>query len=239
VPRRVGRRYQREALRIDVLSSAAELARASSGEAGQVEQRFYRVSEAQRIPALGRWLALERPVSALIFCNTRSECTQVAEYLRGAGWVAASIQGDMAQRERQHAMRLFANGSCTLLVATDVAARGWDIPDLPLVINLGLSRDPTVHLHRVGRTGRLGKAGLVVNFVSKQDVHARENIERQAAHSGFEGRLVILAEPGIATGDCRIEWADGGVVLERAAIEAKINELVGRYMASRDQAGRP
>ena len=55
--------------------------------------------------------------------------------------------------------------------------------------------------------------------------------------SGFEGRLVILAEPEIATGDCRIEWADGGVVLERAAIEAKINELVGRYMASRDQAG--
>jgi len=66
---------------------------------------------------------------------------------------------------------------------------------------------------------------------------AREKIERQAAQSGFQGRLVILAEPEIATGDCRIEWADGGVVLERAAIEAKINELVGRYMASRDQAG--
>ena len=68
---------------------------------------------------------------------------------------------------------------------------------------------------------------------------AREKIERQATQSGFEGRLVILAEPDIATGDCRIEWADGGVVLERTAIEAKINELVGRYMASRDQAGRP
>jgi flagellar assembly protein FliH len=68
---------------------------------------------------------------------------------------------------------------------------------------------------------------------------AREKIERQATQSGFEGRLVILAEPGIATGDCKIEWADGGVVLERTAIEAKINELVGRYMASRDQAGRP
>ena len=68
---------------------------------------------------------------------------------------------------------------------------------------------------------------------------AREKIERLAKQSGFEGRLVILAEPEIATGDCRIEWADGGVVLERAAIEAKINELVGRYMASRDQAGRP
>jgi ATP-independent RNA helicase DbpA len=174
----LGRRYQRDALRIDVLSSAAELARASSGEAGQVEQRFYRVSEAQRIPALGRWLALERPVSALIFCNTRSECAQAAEHLRDSGWVAASIQGEMAQRERQHAMRLFANGSCTLLVATDVAARGWDIPDLPLVVNLGLSRDPTVHLHRVGRTGRLGKAGLVVSFVSEQDVHALQVLER-------------------------------------------------------------
>jgi flagellar assembly protein FliH len=65
---------------------------------------------------------------------------------------------------------------------------------------------------------------------------ARETIERLAARSGFEGRLVILAEPGIATGDCRIEWADGGVVLERAAIDAKINELVGRYLASRQQA---
>ena len=65
---------------------------------------------------------------------------------------------------------------------------------------------------------------------------ARERIERLAKQSGFEGRLVILAEPEIATGDCRIEWADGGVVLERAAIEAKINELVGRYMASRGQA---
>ncbi len=66
---------------------------------------------------------------------------------------------------------------------------------------------------------------------------ARERIERLAKHSGFEGRLVILAEPEIATGDCRIEWADGGVVLDRAVIEAKINELVGRYMASRGQTG--
>jgi len=78
---------------------------------------------------------------------------------------------------------------------------------------------------------------LVVRINDSLYEAAREKIERQAAQSGFEGRLVILAEPEIATGDCRIEWADGGVVLERAAIEAKINELVGRYMASRDQAG--
>jgi flagellar assembly protein FliH len=78
---------------------------------------------------------------------------------------------------------------------------------------------------------------LVVRINEQLYEAARERIERLAKQSGFEGRLVILAEPEIDTGDCRIEWADGGVVLERAAIEAKINELVGRYMASRDQAG--
>jgi flagellar assembly protein FliH len=80
---------------------------------------------------------------------------------------------------------------------------------------------------------------LVVRINDALYEAAREKIERLAQQSGFEGRLVILAEPEIATGDCRIEWADGGVVLERATIEAKINELVGRYIASRDQAGRP
>jgi len=78
---------------------------------------------------------------------------------------------------------------------------------------------------------------LVVRINDALYEAGREQIERIAAQSGFQGRLVILAEPTIATGDCRIEWADGGVVLERAAIEAKINELVGRYLASRDQAG--
>ncbi|WP_375787424.1 FliH/SctL family protein [Bradyrhizobium sp. Pha-3] len=78
---------------------------------------------------------------------------------------------------------------------------------------------------------------LVVRINDALYETAHDNIERMAAHSGFQGRLVILAEPTIATGDCRIEWADGGVVLERAAIEGKINELVGRYLASRDQTG--
>jgi flagellar assembly protein FliH len=78
---------------------------------------------------------------------------------------------------------------------------------------------------------------LVVRINDQLYDAARERIETMAKQSGFQGRLVILAEPEIATGDCRIEWADGGVVLERAAIEAKINELVGRYMASRNQGG--
>ncbi|MGA9089909.1 MAG: FliH/SctL family protein [Bradyrhizobium sp.] len=77
---------------------------------------------------------------------------------------------------------------------------------------------------------------LVVRINDSLYEAAHERIERLAKQSGFEGRLVILAEPEIETGDCRIEWADGGVVLERAAIEAKIDEFVGRYIASRNQA---
>jgi flagellar assembly protein FliH len=79
---------------------------------------------------------------------------------------------------------------------------------------------------------------LVVRINDSLYEGARAQIERLAAHAGFEGRMVILAEPTIATGDCRIEWADGGVVLDRAAIEAKISELVGRYLASRNEAER-
>jgi flagellar assembly protein FliH len=80
---------------------------------------------------------------------------------------------------------------------------------------------------------------LVVRVNDQLYEAARERIERLAKPSGFQGRLVILAEPDIPTGDCKIEWADGGVVLERAAIEAKIDELVGRYMASRNQGNEP
>lgn len=80
---------------------------------------------------------------------------------------------------------------------------------------------------------------LVVRINDALYDDARERIEKLAKQSGFQGRLVILAEPDVVSGDCKIEWADGGVLLERAAIETKISELVGRYMASRNQAGAP
>lgn len=101
----------------------------------------------------------------------------------------------------------------------------------PLAEIIGLVSDCFSHL--------VATPHLVVRINDSLYEAARDRIERLAKQSGFEGRLVILAEPEIATGDCKIEWADGGVVLERAAIEAKINELVGRYIASRDQAGSP
>lgn len=110
---------------------------------------------------------------------------------------------------------------CSALVAAE-----------PLGEIAGLIKDCFAHL--------VATPHLVVRINDQLYDVARERIEKLAKQSGFEGRLVILAEPEIPTGDCRIEWADGGVVLERAAIEAKINELVGRYMASRNLAsGNP
>ena len=101
----------------------------------------------------------------------------------------------------------------------------------PLAEIVGLVSDCFSHL--------VSTPHLVVRINDSLYEAAHERIERLAKQNGFEGRLVILAEPQIATGDCKIEWADGGVVLERAAIDAKVNELVGRYIASRDQAGNP
>ncbi len=95
----------------------------------------------------------------------------------------------------------------------------------PLGEIIGLVKDCFSHL--------VSTPHLVVRINDQLYESAHERIERLAKQSGFEGRLVILAEPDIATGDCRIEWADGGVVLERRAIDAKIAELVARYMASR------
>ena len=106
---------------------------------------------------------------------------------------------------------------CSELIATE-----------PLGEITGLVKDCFSHL--------VSTPHLVVRISDSLYEEARERIEKLSKQSGFEGRLVILAEPSIPTGDCKIEWADGGVVLERAAIEAKINDLVGRYMASRGQA---
>jgi ATP-independent RNA helicase DbpA len=170
-----------------------------AGRSGAVEQTFVRATVRQRAAALAAWLAAARPPSTLVFCNTRGECGEVAERLHALGWAAAALHGDLPQRERQHVLRLFANGSCSVLAATDVAARGWDIPELAAVVNLGLPRNPDIYLHRMGRTGRVGRAGRVVSFVSEEDAAAFDALQRAQGRSiGLEpapSRAPALAGP--------------------------------------------
>jgi len=123
-----------------------------------------------------------QPTSCVVFCNTKRDCQDVCDALSGKGISALALNGDLEQRDRDRVLVRFSNGSCRVLVATDVAARGLDIKDLGLVINYELSFDPEVHIHRVGRTGRAGTSGLAVSLVTPQEmvrVHALEDYTRQ------------------------------------------------------------
>jgi ATP-independent RNA helicase DbpA len=133
-----------------------------------IEQRFYKVeSQAQKYPLLKSLLLHYQPESSLIFCTTKLQTVELVEMLKKDGFSAAALNGDMEQFERDIAVIHFANKSCRILVATDVAARGLDIKELPAVINFDLPSDDDVYTHRIGRTGRASSKGLALSIVLK------------------------------------------------------------------------
>jgi len=135
-----------------------------------IEQVFYEVPQASsKFPLLKSLLLHHKPNSALIFCNTKEQTTQLAQNLKHEGFSAAALNGDMEQVDRDLAMIRFANQSCSFLIATDVAARGLDIKELPIVINYDVAFEHDVHIHRIGRTGRAGSKGLAINITTPAD----------------------------------------------------------------------
>ena len=157
-------------------------------DGAQIRQLFFLVEKDERIAALARIIGHYRPESTLVFCNTRKECQEVAEALSARNFSALAIHGDLEQRERDQVLARFANKSVSILVATDVAARGIDIKELTAVINFELTRDPETHVHRIGRTGRAGEEGLALSLVT-----AAEN-KRIAAIEEYLGTPVPRAE---------------------------------------------
>lgn len=144
---------------------------------GSIEQLFYEVDREHRLDAVARILGHYAPEATLVFCNTRLECQELADALVGRGFAALAIHGDLEQRERDQVLVRFANRSASVLVATDVAARGLDIKELPLVINYELSRNSEIHTHRIGRTGRAGEQGLAISLVTARESRLVEAIE--------------------------------------------------------------
>ncbi|TWI62472.1 ATP-independent RNA helicase DbpA [Pseudoduganella lurida] len=134
-----------------------------------IEQRFYEVGFANRDETVARLLRHYQPASAIIFCNTKVHCRELVDTLRAQGFSALALYGELEQRERDEILVLFANRSCQILVATDVAARGLDITDLEAVINADVSRDTEVHVHRIGRTGRAGGSGLSLTLCAPNE----------------------------------------------------------------------
>ena len=161
----------------------------------QIEQLFFFVERGKRVAAVARILGHYRSESTLIFCNTKKECQEVADALTERGVSALAIHGDLEQSERDQVLARFANKSVSVLVATDVAARGIDIKELTAVINYELTRDPEVHIHRIGRTGRAGEQGLALSLVTAAESRRVAAIEDYLGVSVPRAELESLTMP--------------------------------------------
>lgn len=138
---------------------------ASTHDNSSIQQHFYKLEDnAQRVTALRLLLLKFRPDSALVFCNTKLETQEVADELCNNGFSAIALHGDLEQRDRDETLVRFANKSASVLVATDVAARGLDIDSLDAVVNFHIARDAEIHVHRIGRTGRAGSKGIACSL---------------------------------------------------------------------------
>ncbi len=154
----------------------------SEHQTSVIEQVFYKVKDHQRNDTLLALFEHYQPETTVVFCHTKKQCDEVARFLEGHNIEALAIHGDLEQRDRDQVLVRFANKSCSVLVATDVAARGLDIKSLSAVINFELPRDPEIYIHRIGRTGRAGEKGIALNlFINseKMRVDAIEEYQKK------------------------------------------------------------
>ena len=124
-----------------------------------------------------------QPKSAVVFCNTKAECQSLADSLSQQGFDCGALHGDLEQRDRDRTLVRFANKSLTVLIATDVAARGIDVDDVEMVVNYHIAHDPEVHVHRIGRTGRAGNSGVACSLMSHKEAHKVIRLEEYLATS--------------------------------------------------------
>ncbi|TNE49666.1 MAG: ATP-dependent RNA helicase DbpA [Deltaproteobacteria bacterium] len=144
-----------------------------------IEQVLYEVDDNdEKLGVLEKVLLHHQPASCLIFCQMKVDADGLADALWDRGFSALAMHGDLDQKARNEVLVLFSNGSSTILVATDVAARGLDIKDLEMVVTFDLPRDPEVHVHRIGRTGRAGSKGIAISLAGPKDGRKLQSIQR-------------------------------------------------------------
>ena len=156
----ISRRFQKKPLMVTV---------ESGHQPSVIEQLFYEVKKHERNDSLLALFEHYKPESTVVFCHTKKQCDEVAVWLRDHDIEALAIHGDLEQRERDQVLVRFANNSCSVLVATDVASRGLDIKLLQAVINYELPRDPDIYIHRIGRTGRAGEKGIALSLFTEAE----------------------------------------------------------------------
>ncbi len=162
----------------------------------KIRQVFFEVREEDRLHAVSLLLNHHRPVSTLAFCNTRQRCRELAQVLQAQGFSALELHGELDQRERDQVMVRFANQSCSVLVATDIAARGLDIAQLEAVINVDIAIDAATHTHRIGRTGRVDESGWAFSLASMDEMGRVGVIEQALGFASVWEPLASLRDTG-------------------------------------------
>lgn len=149
----------------------------STHSENKIKQVFYEVEKGERTKTLIALLHHYRPQSSIVFCNRKQQAQELADALWQEGFHALALHGDLEQKERDQVLVQFSNKSSSILIATDVAARGIDIKDLEAVVNFEITPDPEIHVHRIGRTGRAGNEGLAFSLFMASEAHKVNRIE--------------------------------------------------------------
>jgi ATP-independent RNA helicase DbpA len=152
-----------------IQQDAISIETASVEVANKIDEYFYALDDEHKPDALIKVLAHFRPSNAIVFCNTKIECDELAKDLQHSHVDALALHGDLEQYDRNDVLVQFANNSCSVLIATDVAARGLDIKELPMVLNYDIPHSQETYTHRIGRTGRAGAKGVAVSFYDADD----------------------------------------------------------------------
>ena len=168
--RRISKKYLTDAAEITITSKTMT--------AASTRQRYLQVSYPRKLDALTRILEVEDFEAMIVFVRTKQVTEDLAEKLRARGFSAAAISGDVAQAQRERTIGQLKSGSIDILVATDVAARGLDVERISHVINFDIPTDSESYVHRIGRTGRAGREGDAVLFVTPRERHLLASIER-------------------------------------------------------------
>lgn len=143
-----------------------------------IEQFYYEVRPKNKPELLCRLIDIYNPKLSVVFCNTKRQVDELISELKGRGYFADGIHGDMKQQQRDRVMSDFRSGKTEILIATDVAARGIDVDDVDVVFNYDLPQDEEYYVHRIGRTGRAGREGVALSFVSGKEAYKLKEIER-------------------------------------------------------------
>ena len=184
-----------------------------------IEQKYFLVNERDKFAALTRMFEMEEIVRAIIFVRTRADAGELANALSKRGFGGEALSGDLSQEARQRVLRRFRDDQIKVLVATDVAARGLDIDDISHVFNFNLPPDPEVYVHRIGRTGRVGKTGFAYTFITpneqgrlrRTEHYTKHRIERaevptiEQIQEKREGKLLFDMEVWLKRDRCRRE----------------------------------